>query len=390
VDDHHRPDRTTASLRAAIRLGIPAAPDLSRQSWVGERAALLLPALEAEIRRRSEAFGPLAIFLGGSAIHGELCGIEDPSGKKTYLSDLDLGVLTDRRIPAEERGVIASEVRKFSEEGPPARLGFYCLADLERQHPTPGLVETVRAGFVLSGDASLLGKMRMPAPRQVPPWEARRLLANRSIEWLDARSRRRLDPTGAVYAAAKFQADAGAVWLLANGEYDGGGYRERMEAIARSVIDPKTRQRILDWSGWRLDPRWDRVPGNGDVAHAGGSQDLWQSVEETARWIVRSLSGGESARIFLETSRIGGRTWARSWKRWLRAGGRPLRILSSAAPVRTPRLLLWETAIDQAMGHEDRAARALGRLRGGAPVGSGEADREIVRLGALMEREGIE
>jgi hypothetical protein len=375
---------------AVIRLGMPAASILSRQPWVGERAATLLPLLEERIRERCEQFAPLSVFLGGSALHGELCGVIDPAGGRVFLSDLDLSVLTVRRVPGEAADRIAREVRALSADGPPATLGFYCREDLARQHPTPGLVETTRVGIVLSGESSFLARMRMPPPERIPPGEARRLLANRAIEWFAARQERRTLPVGAVYAAAKFHADAGAVYLLAEGAYRGGGYTDRLEQIRHSGLDPAIRAGIEGWSEWRLRPLWDSVPAGGDVIHAAASDELDRGVGDAARSIVRTIAGSESAGRFLEPSRIGGRAWARSWKRWVRKGGTPLRRIGVRDLPRTPRLLLWEAAIDCLMGREDRGSEILSRLRGMTgerPAGLGQ---EIVRLNALMEREGIE
>jgi hypothetical protein len=307
-----------------------------------------------------------------------------------YLSDLDLGVLTAQRASASETIRIAGEIRSLVVDGPSARLGFYCREDLERQHPTLGLVETARLGFVLGGDASWLGRMGMPPPRMIPPWEARRLLANRALEWLAARQERRASPIGVLYAAAKLHADAGAAYLVATGAYRGGGYRDRLLQIRDAGLEPSCRERIEAWSVWRLEPRWDDVPGGGDLLRAAGSASLDENLAETARAVVRAVAGRGSAEEFLGARRIPGRTWARSWKRWMRVGKPPLRGIAGRGLLRTPRLLLWEAAIECVMGREDRAIEIVRRLRMEAPDSETGPDREIVSSGALMEREGIE
>jgi hypothetical protein len=390
VDGDPRPDRALEAADTAIRLGAPTPSQLSGQPWVGERAAALLPALEKRIRELCEPFTILTIFLGGSAVHGELCGVIDPAGREVFLSDLDLGVLTARRVLAPEMTRIAEEVRALAVDGPSARLGFYCREDLKRQHPTLGLVETVRVGFVLGGDASWLGRMGMPRPAMIPPWEGRRLLANRALEWLAARQERAASPVGFLYAAAKLHADAGAACLLAAGAYRGGGYRDRLPQIRDAGLDAKCRARVEAWSAWRLEPGWNSVPGGGDLLRAAASGSLEEDVAETVRAVIRAIAGSESAESFLDARRMPGRTWARSWKRWMRVGKPPFRAIAGPGLLRTPRLLLWEAAIECAMGREERAIEIVRLLRREAlDLGNGP-DREIVSMGALMEREGIE
>jgi len=357
---------------------------------VGERAARLLPGIVDAVRDRCGPFTPLALFLGGSAVHGELCGITDPSGRRHTLSDLDLGVLTRARVPSEAISRISQEIRGLADDGPAARLGFYCQEDLTLQHPTLGLVETARIGFILSGEPSFVSRMQMPPPERIPRREGGRLLANRALEWIVASQQRRDSPIGFVYAAAKLHADAAAVYLLAGGSYRGGGYADRLAQIGGIDLAPSECARIAEWTSWRLEPQWDHLPLGGDIGGASSSKELDRSVEEATRSVVRTIAGGDSAAAFLRPNRIGGRSWARSWKRWVRTGGSPLRRARPHELLRTPRVLLWEAAIEHAAGRWDRSAEVLRRLVGGDRQGAGETAREIVRLGGLMDREGIE
>jgi hypothetical protein len=330
------------------------------------------------------------VFLGGSAIHGELCGIEDPSGARFFLSDLDLGILTRARVPAEARSRIAREIEAASGGGPMARVGFYCERDLARQDPTPGFVETLRCGFVLDGPAEELRRFSVPPVQGIPPGEAHRLLSNRIVEWIDA-SRDDRPAHLAVYAAAKLHADAAAVLLLARRLYRGGGYAARCEAAcAQPDLGDDDRVRLRAWTAWRLAPSWRETPLGMDVRAAAAEAvlkaDLGGQIERVLHWVLDE--SGE--RILQRSYRPRGRAWARSWKRWLRASPRCLSLLHPSGYSRSPRSLLWEAAMDWTMGRESAAAAILERLTG-ARRGESEAIRDrIAAAGRIMDREGID
>lgn len=370
-----------------IRRGIPTASDLSRQAWVGEAAAARLPACIDAIREPAVPFDPLAVFLGGSAIHGELCGIVTPEGERRFLSDLDLGILTARRLDSETRRTIDRRLAACPEWGPEAKAGFYCEADLARQDPTPGMVETARSGWVLSGAKMHLERFEVPPPRAIPAWEASRLLANRVLEWIEAR--RSGEAIRQVYAAGKAIADIAAVALIAKGRYEGGGYAARAASVAREgLVPPRSLARLERWTAWRLSPEWDCVPAGGNPLRAveTGSvdEDLRASIEDGL-----SLCGEdpEGLSCFAD-SPASPRVKVRSWRRWISRGGPERRLPGPGVWSRTPRSLLWEAAVWFSLGRSEACRGALGAI-----VRAPESERggeTIVRLWKRMDEEGIE
>ncbi len=373
-----------------VRVGLPEANALSHQAWVGERAAATLPLVIETAWKRCEPFTTLLIFLAGSATHGELCGVIVPDSRRRYLSDIDVGILTRRRVPGADQEGIARAVASTAGEGPEPRLGFYCEEDLSRQDPTLGLVEGVRCGIVLRGDAAQLGRFRVPAPSAIPAAEARRLLANRVLEWLASR-RAGEEGVGPTYAACKLVADLAAVSLLARGVYQGGGYRERAR-MARDLgcLDAPIQAQVDGWTEWRLLPRWDITPVGTAVDDVRTPGLLSARVQEATREGLRICSGDENIGRFLRGVVPGPRVRARSWKRWI--ASRPGRILGLRPAIwfHSPRGLLWGAAIACALNDEAMTARWLSRLGPARGIETAPDAERIVAIAHAMEREGID
>jgi hypothetical protein len=392
-------EETDGAPAGAIRVGFPAARDLSPQTWVGERAAGLLPPLVERIRERCAPSKPLLVFLTGSATHGELCGLLTPGGGRRFLSDLDVGILTDERLsgPAQQRLLRAAA--EVSTDAPEARLGFYCVADLGRQDPTLGLVEGVRCGIVLDGDPSNLGRFRVPAPADIPLSEGRRLLANRALEWLlaaggaaeSATDPVPADATRRCYAAGKLAADIAAVALLARGAYRGGGYRARAAAAGRlGLLDAETLSRVEAWTRWRLEPVWDAPPLGGPVDDPRAVPLLGRLVREMTLAGMYVCSGGPDIAAFVSALTPGPRARLRSWKRWIGSGAGKMLGLRPAHLVHGPRDRLWGAAIASALGRDGEAIRWLSLLENPHERGAGKCAERIVAIARWMDREGID
>jgi hypothetical protein len=366
----------------------------SRQEWVAESAAARSSFLAVEIPRLCQAFEPLVLFFEGSALHGELCGILSPAGGRRYLSDLDLGVLTSRRVPPERGGEIArridTEISERIGDGPPPKIGFYCSDDRDRQDPTPGLVEAVRRPFVLWGDRQALGSFRVPEYERIPRWEAQRLLSNRAIEWLGARGD---GEVASLYGAAKLMADCAAVALLSRGAYRGGGYVDRLEAaLEMGELPEEEGKRMRGWTRWRIDPQWDTTPlgvGLADLDSSSLEEELRASILGSMRFAAATEEPG----AFLGSHAVRGRSWARAWKRWARRAPGSLTRLRAALLTRTPRVLLFEAALCCAIGEDERAERIIWKLLGGAEAAAGgraSLGARIHEIGEMMSREGID
>lgn len=375
--------------RTGARRGLPSPDELSGRRWVGERALDVLRAVRDRIRERCEPFTPLSIFLGGSAVHGELCGIEEPGGRRHFLSDLDVGLLTARPVPRGEREALRSEAAELSREGPRATIGFYTPERVRGQDPTLGLVETVRRGFVLDGALDPFPRFGMPEPGEIPPWEARRLLGNRVLEWAEGLLPPATD-VERVYRGAKLQADVAAVLLLARRSYEGGGFADRARGAIALGLPPDAADRIAAWTAWRVDPTWERTPLGGSVDRVEGSDALRAEMRAAVGAAVRLVSGGESAEALFKGRGVRGRRWARSWKRWLARAPAARRRLAPGFLLRSPRTHLWIAAVDWAQGRDDRAARRIEVLAGRSPGPEGGIVSLLVDLGAAMSREGVD
>lgn len=374
---------------SGVRTAQPSPRDLSSQGWVGERAAEILPGAAERLWRGSLAHEPIVLFLGGSAIHGELCGIEDPSGRRWFLSDLDLGIVTAHRIPADRQLGISEDLARVEGDSPGLRAGFYCWSDLGRQHPTLGLVETVRQGFVLRGDAGALAGFRMPEPTAIPRWESRRLLCNRVLELLAAADPARA-PLDRVYALSKLLADCAAVLLLHGRCYTGGGFAGRLASIRGADLPDSLGKRITAWTGWRLEPRWGRTPLGCSVDGAETALILGEAGSGLKGITELLAPGPQPARGFLTPADVRGRAWARAWKRWRRLAPASSLRFGWDVLTRTPRVLLWEAALRLVLGDETGSAGITARLLG-EPAESFEATRaSVVQSSRLMEHGGVE
>ncbi|MDM7917391.1 MAG: hypothetical protein QUU85_19315, partial [Candidatus Eisenbacteria bacterium] len=258
-----------------------------------------------------------------------------------------------------------------------------------RDSPTPGLVEAVRAGWVLAGEPEWLERFRMPPPQEIPPWESRRLLANRTLEWLEARAREPRDVVGLAYAEAKLHADAGAAILLAKGLFAGGGFEERGRRAAVVLDLPEEeRERIVSWTAWRLAPS-PELPGGRSIEEAGGAQGC-EAVARTIGCVIGAVATNSSVRHFLGGPTIQGRTWARAWKRWIRARSASLVRPDPHVIARTPRVLLWEAALELAGGRPAPARSILRRIGLDAPEEEDALARRIAEAARWMERLGVE
>jgi hypothetical protein len=333
------------------------------------------------------------LFLEGSALHGELSGITDPTGGRRYLSDLDIGILTRRRIPPGPSREISRRIETAfvdrSVDGPAAKIGFYCEDDLGVQDPTPGFVEAVTRPLVLWGDPRALGRFRVPRFERIPAWEGRRLLSNRALEWLGSRAE---GGVASLYAAAKLIADVPAVLLLSRGAFRGGGYAARFaEAEGLPGFENRDRERVRAWNDWRIDPRWETTPlgvGMGDLDIRRVEEPLRASILT----VMRYAGATEDPEVFLGSRPVGWLAWGRAWKRWLRRRPGSLDAMRPWGPIKTPRTLLFHAAICCALGDNGGAAAVLGRLLGEAVAGTEGASlgARIAETGETMSREGID
>jgi len=250
---------------------------------------------------------------------------------------------------------------------PPAGIGFYCREDLERQHSDPGLVETVAALAssstgthrgsdgceCRSGEDTALGGE--PAARQP------RLGVVGGPAGAGCRAGRRPLCCGEAPCGC-----GNRVSLWRPGPTAGGIPRQahaapRLEAAAIVQVDDR------GLVGLEAGTDMGTGAGGGDALAVAASATLEESVAETTRAVVRGSDGRESVGRFLDARRVLGRTWARSWKRWLRAGRPPALRIGARGWSRTPRLLLWEAALECAMGRRERSVRDDRAACGGEP-----------------------
>ena len=210
-------DRSSHGAAMADRL-------LSRDAWVHERCAVTLHGAIPMIQRRLEPFGPLLLFLAGSTGGGEAVGW---SGSNPFvLSDLDLGVVLSSRPTAEATDGLHRELRELSERiaGPEVTIGIYLREERRECLPTPGLVDLLARRFVIAGDESFFEGFPQVMEGEIEPWEAFRIVGNRSRELLAVRSG---PVSGAVdrsaieaqFLLAKLADGIGTAWLLLRREY---------------------------------------------------------------------------------------------------------------------------------------------------------------------------
>lgn len=187
---------------------------------------------------------PKAVFLSGSARWGEFMAVPGPGGLWHPLSDLDLFLVVERRTAAL-LGRIQDEMETWFRDRfrgtfthSPLTVGTYAQSDLPSQHPTLGVAELRRARCCLWGDPRLLQRFPDPEAEGIEPWEAVRLLLNRSLEFVEAWGRTVTRPEDELasldreYALAKLGADL-ATAFLASLQTVVWGYEERSLVISR-------------------------------------------------------------------------------------------------------------------------------------------------------------
>ncbi len=228
---------------------------MSAQPWVDEDCRRLLTLALPRIVDGLRPYGPEVVFLGGSASLGEAVGWEGEEGRTLLLSDLDLGAIVARPVP---HGIGRNLVDPAPGEMPVLTLGCYEARFLDRQAPTPGMVDLAAKAHVLWGDPSALRRFHVPEPAAIPPWEAYRLLGNRCLE-LDAAEARAGVP--AMYAVAKAATDLWTSWTVARGAYCS-GWRERSSSLDRDTLraPADVLAAVFALREFRMHPAPDRLP----------------------------------------------------------------------------------------------------------------------------------
>ena len=234
----------------------------SHAPWVDRLCADALDRVAPLLQLRLVPYGLRGIVLGGSASLGEAVGWEDPADR-FVLSDLDLGVVTDLPVPDAQRNALMEEARaSVDPAGPEPTLGFYESRFLGSQAPTLGLVDLRERGRVVAGEQDLARRFAGPAPREIPTWEALRLLGNRALELLraplseeDTRDRAR-----AWFAAAKLGTAPWTARLVSQGRYRI-GWRARVALLhdtdPHEEMDPSPKP--IELSHERMDPSDERI-----------------------------------------------------------------------------------------------------------------------------------
>ncbi len=239
---------------------------MSARPWVDEYCRRILSLFLPRIVDALQPYGLEALFLGGSASLGEAVGWKGDGGEGLLLSDLDLGAIVAGPVP---RGFCRDLVAPSPGEIPAVTLGCYEARFLDRQAPTPGLVDLAAKGHVLWGDQSALRRFRVPEPGAIPPWEAYRLLGNRCLE-LDA-AEARADSVRPVYALAKAATDLWTSWTVARGAYCT-GWMKRSSSLDRDTqgAPGEVVSAVRAWREFRMDPAPDRIPEGPDPAASYG------------------------------------------------------------------------------------------------------------------------
>jgi hypothetical protein len=206
------------------------------------RVRALVEPLVPTIIERAGTKGLVALAVVGSAARGE----ETWSGER-LAGDIDLAAvvrspnpLVHQRVERTADGLAGGLV-----------LGCFPLYSLGR-YRTIELYEAKRTAWILWGQADVFDRVRMDEPRDIPKWEALRLLLNRAMVCLEARARI-LPPW---YAAVKTYLALGEADLV---------FRERYVPSYRG--------------------RWKEIEACGDVL---GSRELLRRVE----WAMQLKLGG--------------------------------------------------------------------------------------------------
>jgi hypothetical protein len=193
-----------------------------------------------------------------------------------------------------------------------------------------------------------------------------------------------------VYLAAKLIADTATVDLLGWGIFTGGGGADRVEALRATRPEAGDLERVESWSSWRIVPRWESTPLGLSVAESAVSGRLAEEVQAAARAAILFVTGQESVARFLSFPQPQGRPWARAWKRWLRMPDSSIRRIGFGRLRGTPRLLLWEAALEWLVGDRSRAEGLLGRLNGGGAKKGQTLELRLLEVAKMMDREGID
>jgi predicted nucleotidyltransferase len=177
----------------------------------------------ADLRASRVGDDVLALVVSGSAAREE----ERWVGGELE-SDIDLMVISRSSTARFDRTyrtrvVLEGHAADNVEGGriPVTTLGYATLANFEARH----------RGVVAYGDASVLGRVPMAGPADIPGWEAVRLLANRLFEHLYLRAGMK----GADVAVRKSYEAIGESQLVLERRYRP-SFRERVAEIARAPL----------------------------------------------------------------------------------------------------------------------------------------------------------
>lgn len=293
---------------------------LSPIPWVDQRCRAALRSALEWLGPALEPFGLRVLFLGGSAALGEAVGWRGPDGEGVVLSDLDLGAVTWRDVPPARRREIARRLAgrdgAGGEAGPRPTLGLYGTRYQGVQAPTPGLVDLVRAGIPLCGDARVLRRFTVPAPERIPGWEAYRLIGNRSWELLTSP-----DPSGAfpdraraLHGMAKACFGLWTAWLILDGRYRVGTAR-RLGMLDATPASGPDAAALPEPVGTFLPEPGGAAPSGSGVRRAPRSTGEASPGPEAAAAGARGTAAGAPAEV-LEA--------VRAWRRFLLEPGEDL------------------------------------------------------------------
>jgi hypothetical protein len=216
-----------------------------------------------------------ALFVTGSAITGEWAALEMPDGWH-FLSDLDIGVVRDRREPEIEAAIRRSLAERFAElagergwaQPPVLNLAFFLPFELTTQSPKPGTLEMINRAMVLAGDRSIRERFPALTVEDLTWEESIRLLGNRVLELLE-------NPPGPVplpidyYRLGKFFCDLSTALLIPEGGYVSSS-RERAARLPALLSDRplpprlhRHRDRLIEsvefWTRFRTQPDLDLI-----------------------------------------------------------------------------------------------------------------------------------
>lgn len=282
--------------------GSSVARSFSSDPWTDQACHTLLDDALPRILGALERHRPGLVVLGGSAALGEAVGWSPGpgGGSRFLLSDLDISVVTRHPVDAATRRRLIAELNRedgpagdLSPDLPPVTLGLYESSWLERQDPTPGLLDLKNSGLCLWGDARLLRRFVTPPPNRLKAWEALRLVGNRALELLRApedgspssRARR-------LHALAKAVTGLWTARLLQEGRYRS-GWKEQEAVLVEAPGDDPVAASARIWAPFRTAPAERRLPPP--------EQGLPLYRAALTRWLETSAVGceGEPESIWL-------------------------------------------------------------------------------------------